>query len=194
MSGADTLLAYEADYEGLILRRLAPSQFTQTPRWVALWKGLAAAFQAAEDELFDLHVSTSLDLATGAALDQWAEIVGEGRGGLDDTWLRQFIRARILANLSTSSEDELIRIYGILTAGSARILTAYPAAFTLSTVRGDYMPADIRRRVARFMDEIKPAGIEMVLMEAVGGFQGFAGDPSSGMLGTALLARHVRAV
>jgi len=194
VSGADTLLAYEADYEGLILRRLAPSQFTQGPRWIALWKGLAAAFQACEDELFDLHVSTGLDLATGAALDQWAELVGEERGGLDDTWLRQFIRARILANLSTSSEDELIRIYGILTAGAARCITYYPACFSLFTVRDSYMPADIRRRVARFMAEIKPAGVEMVLSEAVSGFQGFAGDPTSGMLGTALLARPVRAV
>lgn len=161
-----TDLVYIPDYasmaQGLLL-----SQYNESPRVQALIAACAGGFQAIEDTGFDLLVSTTLSAATGWALDQWGVVVGEPRRGLDDGNYRRFIEARILANLSEGTTDDLIRVFGIIAGpGEVEHWALYPAGFGLSIQRTEPLSDEMRDRIRAFMEEIRPAGVDMTLIEA----------------------------
>jgi hypothetical protein len=190
-TGADTRIETIPSYEELALSRLAPQVIAYQPRLRALIQALSAGAQACEDELFDLLVSSGLDAATGATLTQWALIVGLERGPLDDLWLRRFVKAKLRANRSQSTNDDLIGIFGALMGAPAYTVANFPSSFYLFAVVDSPADPTTRREIARFMAAVKPAGGEMILMEALSGYQGFIGDPKSGVLSSAPLGKII---
>lgn len=141
-----------------------------SPRYVSLLAAMGEGVQLQEEQFFDLLVGRGLNLATGAALEQWGAIVGEARGGLTDDDYRRFIKARVLANTSDGTPDELLTIFALITSPSqVRYFIHPPAAFRLQTIRGELLSDDMVRRVVRMMRSVKPAGVAMVLTEAVPG-------------------------
>lgn len=185
------MLRIEHDVEGQVFASLVPRALSTAPRLAALFGAFAFVAQQLEDSAADVLLSTALDSATGHALDQWAELVGETREGLDDDWLRRFIRAAILVNKCQGTVDELVTIYGALAGGRAYHTHYWVAAYSLVVVRDSWMPDSIARRVARTMARVKPAGVFCNLQEAVAGVVGFESTPSVAPLLTGLLARRL---
>lgn len=161
------------------------------PRITSLARALAEGAQTMEDELFGLIVNRELGAATGASLEQWGAVVGEQRGGLTDAEYRRFIEARILANNSGGSTDEMIKIWELVTGPSVSVqhFQIFPATFHLQVVRAVAMTDEVTRRVVRIMDDAKPSGIAMTLVEAVVGYYGFSPDPDASPLDVGTFAR-----
>lgn len=174
---ATTQIVYLPDVRARAVERLL-AQFRDKPRIVALVSALAAGGQLSEDLSFSLIFSRRIEASSGAQLDQWGALVGEPRGGLDDDDYRRFIRARLLANRTSSTTDDIIRIAQLTTEPSeVRHYTMYPAGYTLYVLRRIAMTEVMRRRVRRMLDSVKPAGVQYHAIEAVDGYFGFAEDP-----------------
>ncbi len=163
---------------------MTPVAFQGRPRIEALLGAIADQIQVIEESAYDVLVSTSIASASGDALDQWGDLVGEPRGDLIDLDYRRFISARLLANRSGGTPDDLLAVWDLVTAPNTAIRyePVEPAGFVLWSVRSGFMDDATKRRVARMMGDIKPAGVDMLLIEALTGGLGFD-DPGSGWTG-----------
>lgn len=167
-------LVFIPDHKAQARTRLL-SQYHDKPNIEALVQSLATGTQMLEDQIFDLLISTTLTAAQGDALDQWGALVGEVRGSLGDEDYRRFIRARILVNNSEGTTDELLAIWSLLVEPFIEIrhYNYAPATFELMVLRDDYMTDERARRIGQTMRAVKPAGVAMMLLEAVPGSFGF---------------------
>lgn len=86
------------------------SQYREKPKLVALVMTLAAAVQEIEAALFDVIDQTAVGTAVGSWLDQLGNIVGEERGGVGDVLYRRYINARIAANGSEGTLENIIDV------------------------------------------------------------------------------------
>jgi hypothetical protein len=171
--------AYIPDHDARAVGRLL-RQYQGKDRIEALVKSIAVGIQAIEDDAFDVALGTQFETSTGDALDKWGELVGEVRGGLRDDEYRRFIAARLLANRTIGTRDELIAIWSLATAPSTvRYFDHGRATFSLYAVREVFMRAEVRRRVRRLMDSVKPAGVSMQIIESIEGYFGFLEDDDS---------------
>ncbi len=176
MSTATTQLVLIPDHGDRAVRRLLTT-WQEKVRIKALIKALAAGTQELEEQSFSLIVSTGIDVATGDALDQWGEVVGEERGPLGDNEYRRFVQARMQANRCRGTVEELIAIFKLVTgAVKVRYETSYPAGFYLLAQLPDLLPAATARRVRRIMDDAKPGGVEMILIQYLPGAYGWEDD------------------
>lgn len=154
-----------------------PSRYRGKRRIEALVRGLADGTQLLEDLLYDVLQSTVLDSSTGALLDQWGALAGELRGPLDDTVYRQLIRARIKANVSDGTVEDMIEIYQIATAPSeVRYWGHFPAGFRMTAFRASPMSVGRRRKIRILFDDVRPAGVGVSLCEAIVGSLRLGGD------------------
>lgn len=152
------------------------------PNTEALVRGLCAGVQLAEDLLWFMLNDGMLANATGAALDQWGELVGEQRLGLGDSDYRRFIEARMLVNRANpGTPNELIAIWKLITAPyvSVSYRSPGPCIIWLTTLRETPMTAAVASRVARMMQDAAPAGRLLRAIEAVVDPFGFEGDPEA---------------
>lgn len=143
------------------------SQDRSKPRMVAAVRGTAEASQWIEDVVFDLLISNNVDDATGSLLDRWGRFVMEPRGGLADEDYRGFVRARLAANLSGGTIDEMLMVFASITA-PAVVTNAelYPAGFALTAVLANPLGDDLRARVRVFMRNLKAGGVGLTLIES----------------------------
>ncbi len=89
------------------------------PRFEALVRALVSPFQSIEDALWALFES-DVDRATGDELDVLGRIVGELRNGeTDDELYRRRVRARIMANRSNGTVEDIIRVVRLILADDA---------------------------------------------------------------------------
>lgn len=189
-TGATTLLVRHDDLPGRAAGNLLV-QWQDKARFVAFARALGVGAQDLEDDAFDLLVGTTLGNASGDALDQWGDLVGEYRQGLADGPYRGFIRARIQANRSAGKVDELIRIFQSITAPSTVVSQEfYPKHLTIRAYRPGFMEERWRNRVRAMMQAIKPAGTFLELVEVQPLF--FALSPPPGYpLGVGGLSRII---
>lgn len=164
------------------------------PKIRELVQAFGDGVQLHEEETWDLLVSTGLAEATGDALDQWGDLVGEQRGAVGDTSYRQFILARMLVNRSSGTVDELLEILDVATQpnGGTYHQDNLPAGIYLTVERDSFMGAATRRRVARLMEAARPAGRHMTLIEALTGAFGFDDDDDAAGFGVGPLSRLIR--
>lgn len=164
------------------------------PRIRALVEALGEGSQLQEELAWDMLVSTGLAEATGDALDQWGEIVGEQRGPLSDTHYRRFILARMLVNRSSGTVDELLEILDVATEPNVGVYHQdnLPAGFYLQVERRYFMTDDVYRRVARLLEDARPAGRHMSVIEAITGGFGFDADPTAAGYNEGVYSRLIR--
>jgi len=144
------------------------AQWRDKPRIAAFARALGRAAQLLHDDLFDLLVSRDLDIGVGPVLDWFGAIVGEERGGLDDADYRRFIRARILANRSSGTTDEVIAVLQLSTSPSTVVVTpVYPAAFDATVTRDERLGDEVFGRVRRLVDDVRPAGVAARVVEVI---------------------------
>lgn len=190
--GTTQPLVHITDHEDRAVRELL-SQHQDKPRIVALARALGAGAQAAEDLIFDLTVSRTVQIASGRMLDQWGAIVGQPRGGMSDRDYRRFIFARALANRSRGSADEMIAIFELATDAERVIAEElHPATVRLTAIRQAWMDDRVSRATYRIMRDAKRLGISLVLVEAVPDAFGFDGDDEARGYDEGLLSRIIR--
>lgn len=89
-------------------------QFKNSSILNALVETIAERFQTLEDELFDLYYLSYLN-ADGKKLDDFGDIIGTIRQGIDDQKFRELLTATICENNSEGTVEDLIQICRLLT-------------------------------------------------------------------------------
>jgi hypothetical protein len=134
------------------------------PLVAALLRALLRQTQDAEDAMWAL-LTLTLDTATGAALDQFGELLGERRDpGLSDDVYRDVLRAVILANRSGGTGNELIAIGHLLFGnlfGDFTLEESFPAGVLLEPEFAMRAP-DASMRVLR---KAKAGGVKLELID-----------------------------
>lgn len=126
---------------------------------------VSAQVQDVEDALWAVWSGRGVSTATGHTLDLLGRIVGEDRQGESDALYRIRIRARIQANLSDGTWDDIHRVMSILLDTQWPLATVSgaelpPAAFQYR-VDGLVLSADQIKILTSFLRSIRGAGIEL---------------------------------
>jgi hypothetical protein len=88
--------------------------------------------QDLEDALFQIIDETKLSAAIGVNLEHLGDIVGQPRNGMEDETYWLWIQARIRANRSSGSIDEILAIFMLINEGASfQFVEYFPAAFAL---------------------------------------------------------------
>lgn len=144
------------------VNRLA-QQYRDKPNITALISELAGRTQGLEDAAFPLLTDRLLDNATGVWLAFLGAIVGEPTAAaMPDETYRKRVKARIRANLSDGTTDDVLAVVRLLTAGELEMTWEPPAAFTLHVV-GDELSAEDAELIAEFVRDAKAAGVRAIL-------------------------------
>lgn len=122
-------------------------------------------FQEIENMLWDLYTLRTVDTAEGTQLDTLGKIVGELRGGVSDQLYRLRVRARIRANLSNGTiENIYVVIRALIGAAALPGVTftwtqSFPAGFILAIGGYVMLPAYVSV-FAGFVRDSRGAAIE----------------------------------
>lgn len=150
------------------------SQYRDKPKLAALVGALSDAVQALEVSLFDVLEQTALGVATGAWLDRLGAIVGESRSGASDADFRQYILARIKANRSHGTFEDVINVIEAwanlpFVTGEVTLVELGHASFQVD-LSGEILavPNDISEthltRLARLLPRTRAAGVGSQLL------------------------------
>lgn len=170
-----------AEGQGLML-----FQFRKRGDFPAFLGPMLNQIQALETAFYDLIAGRQLATATGWALDQIGESVGETRGfNATDSEYRGLIYARIAINTSAGTPRDLYNIVSLMGASNVSVRDVYPAAVQISYT-GDLAVSGAQLRGAL---ESASAPIEIGIVEhAETEPFSFAGDPLGRGFGVGTLA------
>lgn len=115
-------IGYISDWPARLRTRLY-TQFRDKATWL-LWidEVLGPQLQDLEDSLQSLAGLLDIDNSVGVQLDNIGRIVGQLRFGLDDATYRIYLKARIRANLSTGTPEDLYSVFlALLGAGASMV-------------------------------------------------------------------------
>src|SRR3954447_2705445 len=105
---------------------------TAAPGVSDVMEALGGEVQALEDALFTVVDDTTADGSQGVNLDRIGALVGQDRLGMDDATFLLWVKARIRANRSSGSIDQILAIFMLLNPGaSLQVVEQFPAAFEL---------------------------------------------------------------
>lgn len=155
-------ITYRPDVAAFLLSRLA-EEFRK-PRISKLFGGIGAQYQALEDAAWQLYTLRSVDTAEGWVLDVLGKLVGERRQGSLDADYRIRVRARIRANLSDGTIEDVLAVFRLLLggAGTLRLQEYFPAGFVLR-VSGVALTVAQIAIFARFLRQVRGAAIDAQL-------------------------------
>lgn len=172
---------------------MVPFPMRELPFWQAFMGGAGDSLQRFEDDAFLAMDAGYLDNAVGVWLDRWGLIVGEERGPLEDRDYRRFIRARALCNRFDGTVESSLAIWRLVMDVDELHgweVENYPAAFYLVAVRDSLLTDIVYRRVFRTMQDAKPGGVTLTLIEALDSYHGGAGSRYS-LPPTSVLSRLI---
>lgn len=182
-------LAQITDHSAKALARLM-QKLKGKPLIEGLITASSTGFQTLEDTLWSMYLIT-VDNATGDALDQFGAIVGQARGdAADDTDYRLMIKARVQANRSHGTVENILAVFrNLVTAGqTVQILQQPPAGFVLRV--SEPTTAGRVARFAGFLRAARKAGITGIFEW----FQGTAAMSFTTPISTNLSAAHLAGV
>ncbi len=118
--------------------------------------------QDLENALFQV-LNAVLNVATGATLDGYGDIVGEDRGGRDDATYRAAIQSRIQLNTSNGTSEEIIAFLLGLAGGTNTVdlQEFFPAGFIGRFI--DRIQDDEGIGIATLLQQAKPAAVRAIL-------------------------------
>lgn len=165
--GSDAvLLEYFFNHEDEAKSFLKP-QFNQSDNLKSLLAAFVQEVQEADTAVVDLVRSRLLGHASGDALDQYGKVVGVKRGSLEEAEYRTFIRAKIKANISEGTIDEVIDIFRRITGDDDVVYWEhYPAGFHLDVERSSRLSDELRSKIVDIMDQAIPAGVSRTYSES----------------------------
>lgn len=135
-------VTFYSDHEDRITARLL-SQLSEATNLQNLLQAIAASSQNLEDTLQALVEERTIAGAEGEQLDQLGLIVGEARGGRDDDEYRSGIRARIAANVSRSTPEDVMATLRAATASDDVRLIEVPPLGLLLFTSGEVVPVNL---------------------------------------------------
>lgn len=127
---------YVSDWKSRLRSRLY-TQFRNKTTWEQWLTLLARQFQDLEDSAQTMFTLLDIDNSSGTQLDTIGRIVGQPRLGSSDTTYRLYLKARIKANSSSGTPEE---IYGVMK--------------TLFSLGMKYIPGITKQFVLRFTSPI----------------------------------------
>lgn len=135
-------------------------QYRNQPKLVAFVGEMAGRVQDLEDAVYDLVAQTAVSTAVGIWLDRLGAIVGEERGAEGDVLYRRYILARVVANRSLATLEDIVKV---IDAGMG---FAVPGVSILELGRAS-MQVDLNRdiaeavrdRLVRFLTSTRSAGV-----------------------------------
>jgi hypothetical protein len=144
-------------------------QFKSLPGWTSIVEAIAARVQALENVAQQVYTITSIDDSEGVQLDVLGRLVGEPRGGKTDALYRLFIRAKVRANRSSGTHEDLYAVLvALFGAGmEAKIAPAYPAGIIV-TITAPLLDADDQAAALHFLIIAKAAGVKLWLETSPG--------------------------
>lgn len=159
------------DHVAAALNRLVV-QFRK-PKMQAMVRIFAKPVQAVEDAILQLLTERTLDNAEGEQLQVIARIVGQQPLDVDDDMFRSIVKARIPANKSRGTGDEILKVVRIalstyaeqeevLAAGAMRVrlMRYYPASYVLRLIDIDLTWELAELVTDRFLEQITGTGIK----------------------------------
>jgi hypothetical protein len=129
----------------------------------AILEALAEPIQEVEDAYWALFEDRRLDVAVATQLDVLGAIIGQPRNGFGDTDYRSHISARIMANRSSGTVEELLTLVRtMLSAGTLTLTQTYPAGFVIHVGVAD-ISAAIVPIVMGLLRSARQAGVRGIL-------------------------------
>jgi len=115
------------------------------------------------DTITDDATSPAYGIGRGAQLDRIGRLVGQARAGADDDHFRYYLRARIAANRSRGTVDDLIRVFQAM-LGATELPLYVPGGNASMVVRLSTPITDAVAEIARqFLHVAKLAGVRALL-------------------------------
>lgn len=101
------------DHTAAALARL-PEYLKDKPKLAALLAAFTAQADDLETAFQELLLNRAIDTSEGAQLDEIGVIVGQERSGLGDDDYRRYLRARVAANKSRGTAEDILKIARLL--------------------------------------------------------------------------------
>lgn len=154
------------DMPARALARILGQYKLATARFGSLVSELAGQVQAAESAVFGVLAQLDLTTASGVWLENLGAIVDEARESLGDTDYRNFIKARVLANVSQGTCEELLTIARtvFVTGGATFALTELPPAAMQLVLGGATMTDAFALRTARALSRARAGGVRLSVL------------------------------
>lgn len=141
----------EIDHASAAADRLI-QQFRK-PRMIDFVRALCKPMAALERAFFDILSARVIATASGDALRQLANLVGQPvLAGLSDVDLRRYVRARILANRSSGLGEDLIAITRLVVNDESTSIHAFTARGGTAYIRLEHNPTDFDIGTILFRD------------------------------------------
>lgn len=146
------------------LERLT-EQFKDKPNFVAFATALIAPVQDIEDAMQQLLLERDIETAIGAQLDMLGEIVGQARGGLGDDEYRRYVRARIKANRSRGTVEDLLQVARLVLgdADAALTLRSWGIASYDLTIADQVITDAVATILLAFLKDATSVGVRPIL-------------------------------
>lgn len=159
MSDLAQTLTHEADGVARLLER-----FRGMPVFEALLRIALKRTQHVEDVLWSIYVGVWIDNAVGVQLDNLGDVVGEPRGGRQDTQYRIYIRARIAINRANGKINDTLKVARLILESTATLTYTpeYPAAYRVDVANTAISAADIDV----LLNQVRPAGVRLTTVVA----------------------------
>lgn len=145
------------------------SQYAGATKFIADIAVVVAEAQELEDAFWAFLEELDLDAASGVWLDVIGGLIGEHRDGAEDDPYRLLIAARILANKSAGSTDELLAIVTPLllyiAAPDLTLVDWYPASQTIRIYEpplGGQTGDDTLNRICKLLHSAKAAAVRFL--------------------------------
>lgn len=148
--------------------QLVGSKLAELPSLVALLESYAAQVQALEDDAWDVLTEAGFDIedAEGVQLDRIGSIIGQPRWDLSDADYRNLLRARIVANVSKGTPEDLISLLTALLG--ERVYTYARSGIAYAQITWSINPLSSDQTVLNILDLVqvaKPVGCTIALAE-----------------------------
>lgn len=144
------------------------SQYKPLARFGIIISGIAGRVQDAEDALWAIVAQLNVDTAQGVWLDYLGAFVGEARDGANDAAYRVFIAARILANRSQGTVEEILSVINTVMAGAAPILLVRRLSPASLEVRIEDSATGLvepnRTRLMKILRSTRAAGVRLMVL------------------------------
>lgn len=160
---AAVTIDYVADWATRLRSRLY-TQFRNKVTW-ELWitEVLAPQFQDLEDSAQTLLTLLDIDNSEGVQLDRIGRLVGQPRLGTVDETYKLYLHARVAANASTGTPEDLYRVFrALLGTAVTLVITTYPFKSFLLRI-GGAITATQGAVAATFLRAAKESGARAAL-------------------------------
>lgn len=128
-------------------------------------RAVLASVQDVENALQQLFRERRIDTAVGEQLDVLGRLVGQKRNGLSDDDYRRYVRARIAANRSNGSYEDLIKVTGLVLDDDAAYIHVRRAgtATVIVKVEDILLTMALGDIVLTFLKQAVAAGVRLIL-------------------------------